>query len=88
MKGDGEGGRWRWKWRGKGGLGGRLDKGRGEGRAYESTGHIDACCAGVGAVEPVGFGEAEEAVGGHCEGLWVEIENRTVGGDWVGLRAR
>ena len=37
-------------------------------RTYQCARDIDAGVAGVGAVEPFGLGEAEEAVGGHIGG--------------------
>ena len=53
------------KGRFEGGIG--LGMGGGGGFAYEGSGKVDACGAGIGAVEPLGFGEAEEAVAVvHC----------------------
>ena len=42
-------------------------RGRQQSVAYECARQVDACCAGVCAVKPFWFGEAEEALGGgHC----------------------
>ena len=57
--------------------------------AEEGTGDVDACGAGVGAVEPGGGGEAEEA-GCHCSagcvgsGWVLAIEGLMLGGKWWG----
>ena len=37
----------------------------GDGTTYQCAGEIDARCAGIGAVQPLRFWEAEETVAGH-----------------------
>ena len=50
-------------------------KGEVDGREmYEGAGCVDACSAGVGAVEPLGFREAEEAMFGHAHCVVVREE--------------
>ena len=59
---------------------GKGRNGKGAGARYQCTGKVDACCSGVGAVEPLWFRESKESMGRHDAYLIVGILSLRSGG--------